>query len=211
MKPAWLTPKWPVAAGVRVVSTLRTGGVSAAPYESLNLGSHVGDSAANVAENRRGLLAAAQVPAEPLWLQQVHGTHVADLDAVVKRSGSLGPADGAFTRERGRVCAILTADCLPIMFAADSGDLVGAAHAGWRGLAAGVIEATVRAMGVAPERLLAWLGPAIGPRHFEVGEEVREALLVGDPRGAAAFVPNMRVASWRTWMRWPGGVLPLWG
>lgn len=107
-------------------------------------------------------------------------------------SGACQPADAAFTRQPGRVCAILTADCLPIVLAADSGDLVAAAHAGWRGLAGGVIEATVRALGVAPERLLAWLGPAIGPRHFEVGAEVREALLQGDSGAQDAFLPNPR-------------------
>jgi len=141
-----------------------------------------------VAENRRRLAAAAALPAEPAWLAQVHGTTVADLDAV----GASGPADAAFTHRRGQVCAILTADCLPILLAAESGDLVGAAHAGWRGLAAGVIEATVSAMAAAPQSLLAWLGPAIGPAHFEVGPEVREALLTGDSGAAGAFVENTR-------------------
>ena len=210
------------------------GGVSAAPYASLNLGDHVGDSAAAVAENRRRLKAAAGLPAEPAWLAQVHGTRVVDLDAgddfdaaadlealaevdaaarlnapargplspadaALKRArGPLGPADAAFTRRRGRVCAILTADCLPLLLAADSGDVVAAVHAGWRGLAGGVIEATVRALRtapalqVAPERLMAWLGPAIGPKHFEVGAEVREALLKDDLGAEGAFVPNAR-------------------
>lgn len=206
-----------------MVSTLRTGGVSASPYESLNLGGHVGDSAVTVADNRQRLAAAAGLPSEPVWLTQVHGVNVADLDAVmdvgaqgstdawrsmdtpefVDASGSkevslstvsvhMGPADAAFTRRPGRVCAILTADCLPVVLAADSGDVVGAAHAGWRGLAGGVIEATVRALKVPPARLLAWLGPAIGPEHFEVGAEVREALLKSDLGAEAAFVPNAR-------------------
>jgi YfiH family protein len=116
---------------------------------------------------------------------------VADAEAVVY-VGASGPADAAFTRRRGRVCAILTADCLPILLATDSGDLVAAAHAGWRGLAGGVIEATVKALRVAPESLLAWLGPAIGPLHFEVGAEVREALLAGDSGAEAAFQLNDR-------------------
>jgi len=128
------------------------------------------------------------LPAEPVWLTQVHGTNVVDLGV----SGPGGPADAAFTRRRGRVCAILTADCLPVLLAADPGDLVAAAHAGWRGLAGGVIEATVKALRVAPEALMAWLGPAIGPRHFEVGAEVREALLAGDPGADAAFAANAR-------------------
>jgi polyphenol oxidase len=203
VRPAWITPQWPAPAGVRVVSTLRTGGVSAAPYGSLNLGDHVGDTAALVVENRRRLVAAAGLPAEPVWLSQVHGTGVLDLDARpaggagVKAGahcapGGMGPADAAFTRRRGRVCAILTADCLPVVLAAESGDLVAAAHAGWRGLAGGVIEATVRALRVRPESLLAWLGPAIGRGHFEVGAEVRDAILAGDSGAASAFVPNAR-------------------
>jgi YfiH family protein len=141
-----------------------------------------------VAENRRRLVAAAGLPAEPVWLAQVHGTTVADLDA----GGASRAADAAFTRRHGRVCAILTADCLPVLLASESGDLVGAAHAGWRGLAAGVIEATVTAMAAPPQSLLAWLGPAIGPAHFEVGPEVREALLTRDSGAAGAFVANYR-------------------
>jgi YfiH family protein len=164
--------------------------VSAAPYASFNLGGHVGDSAEAVAENRRQLKAAAGLPAEPAWLAQVHGTTVVDLDA--SAAGPLGPADASFSRQPGRVCAILTADCLPILLAADSGDLVAAAHAGWRGLAGGVIEATVKALRVAPETLMAWLGPAIGPGHFEVGSEVREALLAGDSCADSAFAANTR-------------------
>jgi len=205
---SWVEPDWPAPDGVRALSTLRTGGAGVAPYESLNLGGHVGDAAATVAENRRRLRVAAGLPAEPVWLNQVHGSRVADLDAAVLDAADLratelevtelgaeaglAPADAAFTRQRGRVCAILTADCLPILMAADSGGLVAAAHAGWRGLAGGVIEATVQALGVAPDRLLAWLGPAIGPRHFEVGSEVREALLRRDRGAEAGFVANER-------------------
>jgi YfiH family protein len=220
VSPAWLEPEWPAPPGVRALSTFRTGGVSTAPYASLNLGDHVGDVPEAVAENRRRLRASAGLPAEPAWLTQVHGTNVADLDAAVDpetartrsvgssglgaakteplgpaklgASGPVGPADAAFTRRRGRVCAILTADCLPIVLAADSGDMVAAAHAGWRGLAGGVIEATVKALEVPPEGLLAWLGPAIGPQHFEVGAEVREALVKGDLGAEAAFAPNAR-------------------
>ena len=217
VEPAWIEPEWPAPAQVRALSTLRGGGASTAPYASLNLGGHVGDVAAAVAENRRCLAAAAGLPSEPVWLAQVHGIDVADLDAgaqadAARRADAPGlvdasgrahvsersvpqraqPADAAFTRQPGRVCAILTADCLPILLAADSGDLVAAVHAGWRGLAGGVIEATVRALGVAPAKLLAWLGPAIGPGHFEVGAEVRGALLRGDSGAEAAFAPNAR-------------------
>jgi YfiH family protein len=194
VNPAWIEPGWPAPAGVRALSTQRSGGVSAPPYASLNLGGHVGDAPEAVAQNRRVLAAAAGLPAEPVWLAQVHGVEVVDLDAAGHAgiSGSPRPADAAFTRRSGRVCAILTADCLPILLAADSGDVVAAAHAGWRGLAGGVIEATVRVLGVAPAQLMAWLGPAIGPQHFEVGSEVREALLQGDLGAEDAFVPNAR-------------------
>jgi YfiH family protein len=194
VNPVWIEPDWPAPAGVRALSTLRGGGVSAPPYASLNLGGHVGDAPEAVTQNRRVLAAAAGLPAEPVWLAQVHGVEVVDLDAVGHEgiSGSPRPADAAYTRRTGRVCAILTADCLPILLAADSGDVVAAAHVGWRGLAGGVIEAAVRALGVEPARLMAWLGPAIGPQHFEVGSEVREALLQGDLGADDAFVPNAR-------------------
>jgi YfiH family protein len=186
--PSWIVPEWPAPSSVRGLSTLRWGGVSAAPYASLNLGDHVGDAAEAVAENRRRVAAAAGVPTAPAWLAQVHGTRVADLDAGIP----MGPADACFSRKPGRVCAILTADCLPVLLAADSGDLVAAAHAGWRGLAGGVIERLVEALKVRPAQLMAWLGPAIGPRHFEVGTEVREALLERDRGAEAAFTPNTR-------------------
>ncbi len=192
MNVSWVEPDWPAPLGVRALCTTRGGGTSAAPYASLNLGEHVGDDPAAVAENRRRLAAAAGLPAPPNWLRQVHGANVADLDGAEFAAGATGngppvTADAAFTHRRGRVCAILAADCLPVLLAADSGDWVAAAHAGWRGLAAGVIEATVSALSAAagpgalpPHRLLAWLGPAIGPKHFEVGAEVRDALLAGD-------------------------------
>jgi hypothetical protein len=186
--PRWLIPDWPAPAAVRALSTLRGGGVSEPPYATLNLGDHVGDAATAIAENRRALRAAAELPSEPAWLEQVHGICVRDLDS----AELVGPADAAVTRQPGRICAILTADCLPVLLAAESGDRVGAAHAGWRGLAAGVIEAAVTALGTPPRELLAWLGPAIGPRHFEIGAEVRDSLLHGDPAGESAFEPNSR-------------------
>jgi YfiH family protein len=192
----WFEPDWPAPKGVRALSSLRGdlqgGGASQAPYAWFNLGAHVGDDPAAVAENRRLLRSRAELPAEPSWLAQVHGAAVAnldatDLDAAGVRKAPPIPADAAVTRRLGRVCAILTADCLPIVFTTDTGDGVAAAHAGWRGLAAGVIGATVRAMAVPPERLIAWLGPAIGPAHFEVGAEVREAFLRTDPGAGDAF------------------------
>jgi purine-nucleoside/S-methyl-5'-thioadenosine phosphorylase / adenosine deaminase len=193
---SWIEPDWPAPQGVRALSTFRSGGASVAPYASLNLGDHVGDAAATVAENRRRLVADAQLPAEPAWLNQVHGTRVADLDAAGEtgpaRDVAAGPADAAFSRHPRRVCAILTADCLPVLLTDETGGLVAAAHAGWRGLAAGVIEATVQALKVSPAKLMAWLGPGIGPRHFEVGAEVREALILGDPGAESAFAANNR-------------------
>lgn len=183
----WLTPEWPAPPGVRALSTWRSGGVSVAPFESLNLGGHVGDRSGAVAENRRRLSAAARLPGEPVWLSQQHGTGVLDLDV---RSEARPVADASFTRRPGKVCAVLTADCLPILLAPSSGGAVAAAHAGWRGLAAGVIEATVLVLAVPPRSLLAWIGPGIGRAHFEIGPEVREALLSGDPEAGGAFEPG---------------------
>jgi hypothetical protein len=191
MTTPWFEADWPAPHGVRALSTLRgdaRSGVSKDPYSGFNLGDHVGDDPAAVAQNRRRLKLAAGLPGDPAWLSQVHGIGVADLDSFV----APGPADAAIARGAGKVCAILTADCLPIVFASGSGDTVAAAHAGWRGLAAGVIEATVRAMGVPPESLLVWLGPAIGPEHFEVGSEVRDAFLEHDSKSGEAFEPNAR-------------------
>lgn len=188
MSIAWLTPDWPIAARVRALSTYRGGGVSEGCYASLNLGAHVGDAPAAVAENRARLKVAAALPAEPAWLTQVHGTRVRDLD----KPSDDAPADAAVTRRPGTVCALLTADCLPVLLANEAGTHLAAAHAGWRGLAAGVLEATVGALGVAPSSLLAWLGPAIGPKHFEVSAEVRTAFLGQDPGAAGAFVANAR-------------------
>jgi polyphenol oxidase len=180
----WITPGWPVPATVKSLVTTRLGGVSAGPYASLNLGQKVNDDPAAVARNRailRGCL-----PSEPGWLSQVHGNEVVE----VTQDMAPVEADAAFTRVPGTVCAIMVADCLPILFADRDATVVGAAHAGWRGLAAGVVENTVRAMGVPPSRLLAWLGPAIGPAAFEVGPDVREAFLAGDPGAAIAFTDH---------------------
>ncbi len=178
----FIVPDWAAPAGVRALSTTRCGGVSAAPWRSLNLGDHVGDDPLAVAANRAILR--RELPAEPSWLSQVHGTHC--VDAALATPGTR--ADASFTRQRGVVCAVLTADCLPVLLCDDRAGVVGVAHAGWRGLAAGVIEATVAAMDEPGERLMAWLGPAIGPQAFEVGGEVREQFLDGDAAAADAFV-----------------------
>ena len=185
-----LTPDWPAPRSVRAAFTLRNGGVSIVPFDSLNVGAHVGDSPASVAENRRRVRSELNLPSEPAWLEQVHGTRVADLDVPVE--DSRGPADAVLTRLSGRVCAVQVADCMPVLFAVRDASAVAVAHAGWRGLAAGVLEATVAKLAVAPSELIAWLGPAISARHFEVGDEVRVAFLAQDPGASGAFAPNDR-------------------
>jgi YfiH family protein len=188
MSIGWLQADWPAPPGVRALSTFRGGGASGGRYASLNLACHVGDDPAAVAENRKRLKVEAGLPSEPQWLAQVHGVQVVDLDA----GADPIPADAAVTRIPNRICAVLAADCLPVLFAADSGEVVAAAHAGWRGLAAGVIEATFRALEVDAHRTLVWLGPAIGPEHFEVGGEVRDAFLRQDEGAHEAFRANSR-------------------
>lgn len=202
--PALLRPRWGAPAGVRAACTLRGGGASQAPWHSLNMAGHVGDDPLAVAENRRRVAAALALPEGPCWLEQVHGTLVADVDALAHAdpagtgpggdAGRAAPprADAAVTREPGRVLAILVADCMPVLFASGDGAVLGAAHAGWRGLAGGVLEATLAAMRVPADSVHAWLGPAIGPAAFEVGEEVRAAFLAHDAGAGAAFIPNAR-------------------
>jgi YfiH family protein len=189
--PDLILPDWPAPAGVRAAFSLRSHGVSSPPFDSFNIAAHVGDEPGAVAENRRRLREHLELPAEPTWLTQVHGSRVADLD-VESSGGSLAPADGAVTRIPDRVCAIQVADCMPVLFASADGAAIGAAHAGWRGLAAGVLDAVVAAMRAPPEGLFAWLGPAIGQTHFEVGDEVRAAFLAADPGAGAAFTANPR-------------------
>lgn len=189
-QPRWLEPDWPagVAPRVRAVSTLRHGGHSSGCYASLNLARHVGDDPATVTANRALLREAAALPAEPLWLEQVHGV------AVVEHRGPSGApppcADAVVLFEPGRVGAVMTADCLPVVLADRQGRCVGIAHAGWRGLVQGVLEATVEALRVEPGRLVAWLGPAISQPAFEVGAEVREAFLARDCAHEESFRPN---------------------
>jgi polyphenol oxidase len=186
--PPFLTPDWPAPPQVQAAFTLRAGGVSAPPFASLNVARHVGDRSDAVDENRRRVCQQLALPGEPAWLEQVHGRAVADLDAAV----AMPRADASVTRVAGRVCAVQVADCLPVLFAARSGSAVAAAHCGWRGLAGGVLEATVAALAVSAGELYAWLGPAIGPAAFEVGEEVRAAFMTQDERAAQAFAGNAR-------------------
>ena len=178
-----LTAGWPAPARVRTLVTTHDGGVSLAPYASLNLGQHVGDDPAAVAENRARLRAC--LPAEPFWLNQVHGIGVQE--ACADAPDVPPDADAGFTRQPGVVCAVMTADCLPVLLTDRSGSVVAAAHAGWRGLCNGIIEATIARMAVPANDILAWLGPAIGPDAFEVGPEVRAAFMAHDPTAASAF------------------------
>jgi len=180
-----IRPDWPAPSRVRALFTTRDGGVSQGPYAGLNLGTHVGDAPAAVAENRRRLVASEGLPGQPLWLEQVHGTEVvvaSDLPACPPR------ADAAVTRQPGLVLSVMTADCLPVLLCDIGGQVIATAHAGWRGLCDGVLEQAVAAMQLEPQRLLAWLGPAIGPLAFEVGPEVRAAFLAKDPAADSAFV-----------------------
>lgn len=191
-----LTPQWPAPPNVHAAFTLRGGGVSAAPFDALNVAAHVGDDVGAVKENRRLLRAGLRLPAEPLWMEQVHGVRVLDLDVDqthrAAATAGIPRADAAVTRSAGHVCVVQVADCLPVLFAARDGSAVAAAHAGWRGLAAGVLEATVATLAVEPARLLAWVGPGIGAAHFEVGEEVRNAFLAHGGNAADAFLGNPR-------------------
>lgn len=178
----WIFPDWPAPPRVKALITTRRGGFSAGECYSFNLAQHVGDDPRHVAMNRARLR--ALLPAEPAWLNQVHGIAVARADDGLP----LAAADAAYTREPQTVCAVMTADCLPVLLCDDAGTVVAAVHAGWRGLAAGVIEAAVARM-VPARPLLAYLGPAIGPASFEVGGEVREAFLHHDGQAVAAFAP----------------------
>jgi YfiH family protein len=190
----WIVPHIVDAAGVRALVTTRAGGASAGEYASMNLARHSGDDPDAVAENRRRLQ--AFLPSAPVWLDQVHGTTVAVIEGTppAPRPG----ADAAVTRTPGVVVAVQTADCLPVLFADRNGRAVGIAHAGWRGLAAGVLEATVaalRGLGAPPHEVIAWIGPGIGPRAFEVGADVHAAFCARDAGAAAAFVAG-RPGKW---------------
>jgi polyphenol oxidase len=186
-----ISPDWPAPSAVNALVTQRTGGSSRGSFASLNLGAHVGDAAAAVAANRGALVAELGLPAAPFWMAQVHGREVVDLDL------DLGPravpeADGAVTSQNNRVCAVLTADCLPVLFASVNGTRVGVAHAGWRGLANGILPATVSALGCEPSELIAWLGPAISAEAYEVGDDVRTEFLATNAAAEQYFSANDR-------------------
>ncbi|CAM3334174.1 conserved hypothetical protein [Xenorhabdus nematophila ATCC 19061] len=180
-------PDWPQPENVGACSTTRVGGISLLPYDSLNLGSHVGDKPECVEQNRKLLVEYAQLPQQPIWLEQVHGTRVIRLAGQLLENNQ---ADGVYTNVPGQVCAVMTADCLPVLFCSISGDEVAAAHAGWRGLCAGVLENTVSQFNAKPEMIRVWLGPAIGPEKFEVGKEVKEAFIATDSELEQAFTSH---------------------
>lgn len=184
----WLRPDWDVPASVRGYVTTRAGRLSAHPFDGFNTANHVGDDPGHVAANRQSLAEYFGWAREPQWLRQVHGIDVVEAGT----DGIERTADAVFCRESGPVCTLHTADCLPVFFASVRGDAVALAHAGWRGLAAGVLEAALEKLGTAPDQVQVWLGPAIGPDAFEVGDEVRDAFLGSDPGAVACFHLNLR-------------------
>lgn len=179
----WLIPDWPAPAGIKSCVTTRSGGVSQAPFDSFNLGDHVDDDPRAVAANRLRLTSELHI--EAAWLKQVHGVAVAEADPT-----QVVEADASWTATPGIACTIMTADCLPALFCNRAGTQVAAAHAGWRGLAAGVLEAAADSLDAAPEDIMVWLGPAIGQPSFEVGAEVREAFISSHPQTDEAFIPS---------------------
>lgn len=188
--PEWIVPDWPAPQSVQALSTTRIGGCSQPPWDSFNLGEHVGDIPENVAKNRSRLRAQTRLPSEPLWLEQLHGC-----DVLVEK-GPACRADARFSRQAGEVCAVMTADCLPVLLCSNDGSAVAAVHAGWRGLAAGVLEQALHCFDRPASAIIAWLGPAIGQDAFEVGDEVREAFLKQNQQAEAAFVSSGQ-GKWR--------------
>lgn len=181
-----IVPEWPLPKGVAACSSTRVGGVSQGAWDSLNLGAHCGDNLEHVEENRKRMFAAGKLPSKPVWLEQVHGKDVLHLTGAPYASKR---ADASYSNTPGTVCAVMTADCLPVLFCNRTGTEVAAAHAGWRGLCDGVLEETVACFNDSAENILAWFGPAIGPQAFEVGPEVREAFMAKDAKAVDAFRP----------------------
>lgn len=176
-------PSWPVPTHVHALTTTRQGGISQSPYDFLNLGIHVGDDLNRVIHNRQLLSSALSLPNEPVWLNQIHSTKVLDL-----ANYQLTDADGSYSNQAKSVSAVLTADCLPVLFCSKQGDEIATAHAGWRGLCNGILENTVRHFNCSASQIMAWLGPAIGPKRFEVGQEVKNQFVDYDADAIKAFV-----------------------
>jgi YfiH family protein len=184
MRLEYIAPDWPAPNNIACVTTTRVGGYSAKAYNSLNLGLHVEDNEADVNKNRRLIKSDLQLPAVPAWLNQVHGSKVLNLSGKCPKNVT---ADAAYTNEIGVVCAVLTADCLPVLFCDQTGEYIAVVHAGWRGLLNGVLENTLHALPVANNKIMCWLGPAIGPIKFEVGEEVYKSFVGKDAKHKNAF------------------------
>lgn len=182
-------PNWPVSKHIKAYSTTRLGGISKTPYDSFNLGFHTDDQLESVTHNRNLLKKILDLPAEPIWLSQVHNNHVIQADQI-NPNEKHPEADASYTHQKNIICAVLTADCLPVFLCDEDATCVAAIHAGWKGLAAGVIEATIKKLGVPGEKLFAWLGPAIGPDVFEVGDEVKEQFVAHDAAALDAFKPS---------------------
>ena len=182
--PDWIVPDWPVPANVKALITTRAGGVSREPFASLNLGLRTADDPQAVAANQQRLR--ASLPQEPKWLRQVHGGDVVEADALTNAP----EADASVAWRPNTVCAVLVADCIPVLLSDRTGTVVAIAHAGWRGIARGVIEHAIERMALPPDGLIAYLGPGIGPRAFEVGADVRDAVLARDAQAGAAFAPH---------------------
>ena len=179
-----IIPDWPAPKNIKALSTTRHGGFSLSPYDQLNLGTHVGDDKLVVRKNRQHLTQLANLPESPRWLEQVHGTHIInsrDWQADIK-------ADAVFSQHANHVCPVMTADCLPLLLCNQQGDTVAAIHVGWRGLAAGIIEKTLDLFSCNHADILAWLGPAIGPTQFEVGQEVYDECVSSGLDATNAFI-----------------------
>jgi YfiH family protein len=179
----WLIPDWPASKNIQAVTTTRQGGVSNTPFDRMNLGDHVNDDSRAVQQNRQRLKDTLHLSKSPIWLKQIHSALISNLDD----DSPLMDADAAVTTQKQQACVVMTADCLPVLFCDSSGSVVAAAHAGWRGLHASVLEKTVESMNAKPENIMAWLGPAIGPSAFEVGSEVRQAFMDVQAQAEKAF------------------------
>ncbi|HIO93043.1 MAG TPA: peptidoglycan editing factor PgeF [Leucothrix mucor] len=193
--PEWIIPDWSAPENVKAVMTTRQGGSSQAPFDSMNLGDHVDDDLVAVQRNRASLKERLNLPNNPLWLTQVHGVSVVNVDDMRGVTHSV-EADASVTHQAGSVCAVMTADCLPVLFCNTQGTAVAAAHAGWRGLDAGVLEQTVKSLNSSSADVIAWLGVAIGPESFEVGSEVREAFIAKQATASQAFIPSKNEGKW---------------
>ena len=189
----WLIPNWDAPKNINAIMTTRQGGFSRAPFDSMNLGEHVDDDLQAVAKNRASLKQKLNLSSEPFWLTQVHGVEIANAD---QQSKGIVEADASVAHKQGSVCAVMTADCLPVLFCNQNGTAIAAAHAGWRGLHAGVLEQTVSSLNCPANEVMAWFGVAIGSDYFEVGGEVREAFISVQDAAENAFVPSANAGKW---------------